>query len=503
MMKTSEQKVTTVLHDIKAKFDIATKNKSDFEQKLNSTQDARKLMEQVLRQKIDAVQVQCRELRKVCGNFNLAQELHTFVEQLRIEAQTLTSLEARHQAEMFIRELNTFCQNFEAQEQNTTTSKSDMIVVDTGSGSDKTTAKFNSSTRNQEQELNEKVTAVQRLLEAQLKKKKAPMATKNPNDSVIYESIDDGDQEEPQRQNSRPVPSNQWKSDNQSQQSSKIPKRPLIKSSSSHDVHTLPTMATSDNQYRQTHSVKPSASKSTKVKYELLTVKELVDELHTAIAQNRSKSAIDRELRKRAQGISCPMITPSDRTMFTRYTNKYSHMNSREIRYQYMRLQKYVNSQLGDDSMNIENITTIPSKLLVELAALYTLLSSKGSATSESDIEEHEYDDYKRLSPPSTSRTARPRQSDDFEFDDGRSECSTYSTTTQQSSYFEPARQDVDNRRTRSGRCTGERMNAPPSYDDAIGRRNEPLSQTRSSSTIRSEQYQTRERQVGFESFCA
>jgi hypothetical protein len=46
-------------------------------------------------------------------------------------------------------------------------------------------------------------------------------------------------------------------------------------------------------------------------------------------------------------------------------------------------------------------------------------------------------------------------------------------------------------------------MNAPPSYDDAIGRRNEPLSQTRSSSTIRSEQYQTRERQVGFESFCA
>ncbi len=71
---------------------------------------------------------------------------------------------------MVIRELNMFCQKLEGQEQNTTTSNSEMIVVDTGSGSDKTAAKFNSSTRNTVQESNEKVAAVERILEAQLKK---------------------------------------------------------------------------------------------------------------------------------------------------------------------------------------------------------------------------------------------------------------------------------------------------------------------------------------------
>jgi hypothetical protein len=235
-----------------------------------------------------------------------------------------------------------------------------------------------------------------------------------------------------------------------------------------------------------------------------MSIKELVQELRAAIAQKRSKVAIERELRNRAQGISCPMITTSDRAMFARYTNKYSHMDSGEISQRYMRLQRHVNGQLGDDAMNIEKITTIPLELLVELAVLYTLFSSKEPETNKSDIEEHEYDDYSRLSPPSTSRTARPRQSDDFKSDDdGRSECSTYySSTTQQPIYFETARQDVDNRRPRSGTYTEGKMNAPPSYDDVIGGRNESLSRTRKSSTTRSEQDLTRETQVGFGSFC-
>ncbi len=223
MMKTSEQKLNIVLHDIKAKFDIATKNKSDFEQKLNSAQGARKLMEQVLKQKILAVQTQCRELRKVCGGFNLAQELHVLVEQLRIEVQMLTSLEAKSQADMVIRELNTFCQNLEGEQQNTAPSKSEMIVVDTGSGSDKTAAKFISSTRNKLQESSEKLAAVERILEAQLKKKKTSVPTTNPTESLIYEPVDEENQEESHIKDIRPASDRQRKLTSQrSQQSPEI-----------------------------------------------------------------------------------------------------------------------------------------------------------------------------------------------------------------------------------------------------------------------------------------
>jgi hypothetical protein len=145
-------------------------------------------------------------------------------------------------------------------------------------------------------------------------------------------------------------------------------------------------------------------------------------------------------------------------------------MDPGDISYRYMRLQQHINSRLGDDDMNIEKITTIPSELLVELAALYTLFSSKDMATTDSNSGGDQ--DYIRLSPTSTSGATQPRQSN------------------------ESARQDLDNQQTRSESYTEDNMSEPPSYYDIVDRRNEPLSRTRSSSTTINEQTQSRERLV-------
>jgi hypothetical protein len=59
-----------------------------------------------------------------------------------------------------------------------------------------------------------------------------------------------------------------------------------------------------------------ATSKTATPKYETMAIKELIDEFHIAIAENRSKASIERELRNRAQGTTCPMITASDRAMF-------------------------------------------------------------------------------------------------------------------------------------------------------------------------------------------
>ena len=492
MMQTKEQKLTTVLEDIKAKFDLATRNRNDFEQKLNSTQGSRKLMEQVLRQKLDTIQAQCRELRKVCGGFNLAEELYTLVEQLKIEAQTLTSLEARHQAEIVIRELNMLCQNLQAHERNTTTSKSEMAVVDTGSGSEKTASKFLFNAQNKAQESNERLTAAERILQAQIKKKKTPASIENTSDPSVYEPVDGEYEEQPQVRN---YPKSSRKEKPKSEQPPALPKWLPLRMNQSNDDHASSTMYTPDTQYGSIYSSQPSHSKATTAKYESLSIRELVDELHAAMAQNRSKVVIERELHNRAQGITCPMITISDRTAFTRYTSKYSRLSPSEISLQYMRLQKHVHRRLGDDHIDIEKIITIPSELLIELAALYTLFSSTDSAVSNRDGTDYQYNDYSRLSSAASCSSTRSPRDGNFEADDDRYRQRSIhrSTPAKPSKYTDTIDRDYDNLQTRSRDYTQGNLHAPPSYDDAMSRENDFRSQTRGASSGQAQ----KEREVG------
>ncbi|CAF5152628.1 unnamed protein product, partial [Rotaria socialis] len=55
----------------------------------------------------------CAELRRICSGFNLAQELYALIDQLKAEAMMLRNIEAKQQAEEFIRSLTEFCRQLE------------------------------------------------------------------------------------------------------------------------------------------------------------------------------------------------------------------------------------------------------------------------------------------------------------------------------------------------------------------------------------------------------
>ncbi len=154
--------------------------------------------------------------------------------------------------------------------------------------------------------------------------------------------------------------------------------------------------------------------------------------------------------------------------------------------------------------MHIEKIITIPPELLVELAALYTLFPSEDTVTPDGNNGRHQHDDYRRFFSPSSSGTTRPHRSNGSEHGDDRHSQGSmyYSSIPQQPDYYAPAEQNLDNRHTHTELYTEENMHAPPSYDYAVGRRNESLPWPPSRSTSINAQTQPGERQVGFENFC-
>jgi hypothetical protein len=113
-MKKANQTVEEVLHDIKAKFDAATTNKTDAQKKLTSACDQKNMLEKALQQKNKEIQKKCLELKKHCSGFNIVAELNIMIEQLETSKQNIKDLDALRQAKTFINSLKTFCNHLEA-----------------------------------------------------------------------------------------------------------------------------------------------------------------------------------------------------------------------------------------------------------------------------------------------------------------------------------------------------------------------------------------------------
>ncbi|CAF3820606.1 unnamed protein product [Rotaria sp. Silwood1] len=112
-MSKVDQTVDEVLHDIKAKYDAATNNKSMAQQKLTSASAQKQMLENALKQKNDEIKKKCLELKKHCSGFNIVAELNIMIKQLETSKQTIKDLDALRQAETFINSLKTFCNQLE------------------------------------------------------------------------------------------------------------------------------------------------------------------------------------------------------------------------------------------------------------------------------------------------------------------------------------------------------------------------------------------------------
>jgi GTPase Era involved in 16S rRNA processing len=83
-IKVSKQTLNDVLADIKSRYDAASNNSTNFQKKIRTVADAKRLLEKALQQKNAEIIAKCNHLRQICSGFNLASELNALIHQLEV-----------------------------------------------------------------------------------------------------------------------------------------------------------------------------------------------------------------------------------------------------------------------------------------------------------------------------------------------------------------------------------------------------------------------------------
>ena len=372
-MKIKQQKLQDVLHDIKAKYDLATRNKSDFQTRITTTQDAKKMLERAMKQKLEEIKHKCAELRRICSGFNLAQELHALIDQLKAEATMLRNIEAKQQAEEFIRSLSEFCRQLEADQmskqvlppmrlvdtytskpfRSSTTSGSTVPATPPVTASSESTPNLNTSVLDLITKLN--------------KPKKPPPPSSGDDDDDDNSDDDDGDDDSPRERPPTALRSNRSfhssnNDDNQDDEVGSITERRRRR-------QPAPSNNNNNNNGNANNS-----NNSVLKQYASLTTAELVQR-YSDCKDARKSNVILTELNRRAQGKSTgPLVSPTDISTFTRYTQLYGSQDAPTLSHLYLQLQQRISNMTEPD---ILNIARVPGDLLLEIAALYTLVAQK------------------------------------------------------------------------------------------------------------------------------
>ena len=370
-MKIKQQKLQDVLHDIKAKYDLASRNKTDFQGRITTTQEAKKMLERALKQKLEEIKHKCAELRRICSGFNLAQELHALIDQLKAEATMLRNIEAKQQAEEFIRSLSEFCRQLEADQmskqvlppmrlvdtytskpfRSSTTSTSTISATPPVTTSSESTPNLNTSVLDLITKLN--------------KPKKPPAPSSGDDDDEDNSDNDDDDDDSPRERPPTAMRSNRTlnssnNDDNQDDEVGSITDRRRRRQPASNNSNN------SNNTNGQNNSLLQQ--------YNSLTTTELVQR-YTDCKDARKSNAILTELNRRAQGKSTgPLVSPTDISTFARYTQLYGSQDAPTLSHLYLQLQQRISNMTEPD---ILNIARVPGDLLLEIAALYTLVAQK------------------------------------------------------------------------------------------------------------------------------
>lgn len=115
--KTMKETTTTmdeILQDIKQKYDEAQKNQSQTKTNIVSITNSKKVINDAIEQLQKDIDKMCHDLKKICSNFNLVDELNQTIHRLEMEAKALTSIEARRTADDFIKAIKTIANGLSA-----------------------------------------------------------------------------------------------------------------------------------------------------------------------------------------------------------------------------------------------------------------------------------------------------------------------------------------------------------------------------------------------------
>ena len=353
-VKISKQTLKDVLADIKSRYDAASNDSTNFQKKITSVADARILLERALQQKKTEIIAKCNELRRICSGFNLASELKALIHQLEIESSMLRNIDAKQQAEDFIRSLKEFCALID-KDQNEQHQKSyansRMIIIST-----------------------------ERPVESQTQMSYRPpsaaSSTTSVTDSESYASEEVLNQIRQMAGDS---------SKNNERQKSKDKLHESDDSSDEYNQSKNDTDEESTTMKRNSKLSKKKSQKEEPVPFHVNTAKSEIEEIknlrtselllrHRRCEDNRTANFILHELKQRSYGKSmAPLTDHADITTYVASTHKYDKFDMESLKHKYEQLKDQICEITEPDILEIEKV---PSVLLFEITAVYSLMKS-------------------------------------------------------------------------------------------------------------------------------
>ncbi|RGB32830.1 hypothetical protein C1646_743705 [Rhizophagus diaphanus] len=107
-MVTETKTIEKVLEDIKAKYDLADENHKRISNHATRFQESFANLQDQADANYDKILQLCTDLSKICSRFNFVDELHANIENMRMDARNIQSIDIRTKAESDIRNLETF-----------------------------------------------------------------------------------------------------------------------------------------------------------------------------------------------------------------------------------------------------------------------------------------------------------------------------------------------------------------------------------------------------------
>lgn len=120
-----------ILHHIKARYDQATSNLEIFQQKIRTATETTTVLDAAVTEHCEAIKEMCRQLKTICAGFDLAQELHAVIEQMRTESLQLVSVTAKEKMQQTIESLCAFCDRIQVHYEKTK-NHSPMKIIEKG-----------------------------------------------------------------------------------------------------------------------------------------------------------------------------------------------------------------------------------------------------------------------------------------------------------------------------------------------------------------------------------
>ena len=112
-MQPVTKNVDKIIKDMQDKYLSSLDDAQKYDAELNQQSLLKNSIDKQIQDYMNDIENKCRHLKSICSHFNIVDELNELIYQLRKEAQTLTSLEARQIADETIKNIEDMCKRFD------------------------------------------------------------------------------------------------------------------------------------------------------------------------------------------------------------------------------------------------------------------------------------------------------------------------------------------------------------------------------------------------------